>query len=437
MVQQGQDHNFDVFLVRDDDRQDLKDSYYADDDDDDDDKYVDDDEYNDDYFDEDNFPYRAPIKDKGDRSSDEHHPRHVGPPPPRHGRDGHDNRSGHSGALRPPPLPPSYEEDEFFIGALGFGADGDECLYTKFDQLTAPCQSSIEDLYTLREEYWNENQAIEESANRSHGAFIVWFLLGVLLFLGFLRRRAYNEKTKEARQFLDAIDANPSLKQTVETSTGLSLPKTKADKSLCYADENQSCGSVFLNVCRIFTIFCVVVLVAFLISVSSLELTASILGAMDNNAASVDAPPASPFFALFILIVVCSIEIFIFFLIVKGLRTCITKCQQEDTATVLSHEDDRYPSFRGQPPSAPLANARNGVFPSSRLQQFRNYAIGRFRRTTEASSPSAHTMYSPLMDASVHSMQPQTAEMVELPPSQVTYAQVNMARPVGGQVSFV
>ena len=57
---------------------------------------------------------------------------------------------------RGPPVP----EDKYFSGALGFGAEGDMCLYQNLDQLSDPCVSAVSDLYALRANYWAEDQVI-------------------------------------------------------------------------------------------------------------------------------------------------------------------------------------------------------------------------------------------------------------------------------------
>lgn len=61
---------------------------------------------------------------------------------------------------RGPPVP----EDRLFSGALGFGAEGDMCLYQNLDQLSDPCVSAVSDLYALRANYWAEDQVMHNKS---------------------------------------------------------------------------------------------------------------------------------------------------------------------------------------------------------------------------------------------------------------------------------
>lgn len=403
-----------------------------------------DDEADDDYYYDDDVDQTSDSETDGDKEpfrwisiggrNNHGDPHHRPCPPGGHGRG------------PPPPPPPGAvgHEDSYFMGALGFGADGDQCLYDNYKILSPSCQDSIEDFYMLRESYFDQNQNIENSARHGHGGF-AWLLLALFLVVGCMRRRVWNKKTKNVREFFDKIEANPSLKQNIERETQMTLPELPEAKGVCSCDmQNQSATTVLFKICKYITMFILVVFISFFISVTSLEITSAIIGNFDAQAASSDAPPTSPLFALFVLIFVCSVELGVFFLCVRGIKACMASYQQE--------YQDRSPSSQpSAPPSSPLdsggggGNQSSGIFQSSRMQQWRNYAASQFRRTTSSSASSP--VYSPLLDNSAHAgiiqtHQPQAAEMVVIAPAyngqQVQYAQVaQQAQPVGQQVNFV
>ena len=144
--------------------------------------------------------------------------------PPEEEEDSEDEQEGCDG----------QEEDNYFTGYLGFGATNDYCLYQNYDKLSQPCQESIQDLYTLRQQYWGEEQEISGSgsgASHEGGGFILFVIF--LMFLVILRsfRRLNNMKRrKDINAILKAVDANPHLKAAVEQAAGVEMPRmTKLD----------------------------------------------------------------------------------------------------------------------------------------------------------------------------------------------------------------
>ena len=137
--------------------------------------------------------------DSDNEHEDEHHNRHHG--------------HGHWG-------PPPPQEDTLFIGALGFGTEGDMCMYQNFNQLPPPCQSAVADLHILRKQYWEE--VGDSAGHHFNGGLEVgmilaacWLSMIVLIAFG-LRRissiTSRNMNQKEIKAMLTVIEANPALK---------------------------------------------------------------------------------------------------------------------------------------------------------------------------------------------------------------------------------
>lgn len=357
----------------------------------------------------------------------------------------HSKRHDKHHGTPPPPPPPNRLEDSFFPGALGFGADGDKCLYDQLPGLSPPCINSINRLYDLREQYWNQNQELEEQAATSHhGTFIVFLLGAFALFLVF-RVFGLKKKNKRTNKLLHALHADKQLKASVEAQTGMAIPEAEH----CPLSTTNGNVSVCGKIVRLAVIFCVVVVSSFIISISSLEITACILDAMDGQGgeSSYQSPPTSPLAALIILLLVCSVEIGLFFLLLRGVRLF---CGMKDGRRAPSAPLE-FDSMHGSNGSGATlaASSRSGVFPpsSTRLQQWRSYAANAFRRP--ATSPSA--IYQPLnpndesMDVTVHSLQSSVHAPMILPPQGAEMVVVNArdgshyanhARPVSA-VSFV
>jgi len=109
----------------------------------------------------------------------------------------------------------------------------------KFDQLTQPCQDSIRALSDVRDNYVHAEQEQQCSGSghyhHHHHPFII---LGAFALAGYAFYRRH-QKMKDIRQILNVIDANPSLKQQVESVAGVAIPPhNELLKSSC---ESVSC----------------------------------------------------------------------------------------------------------------------------------------------------------------------------------------------------
>ena len=249
--------------------------------------------------------------------SHDHHPEHPrGPPPP---------------------------EDRSFQGSLGFGSEGDLCLYRGMaeGQVSEPCIGAVADLYQLRSQYWEESQ--QSSGPHCHGFVLV--LVAAVLLLGCLVRKWYaRHRAQKVRSLLTALHTNPSLKATVEAETGVPVPMPRTPGSCCSAgDDTQSpCSSPsgvkrFLKVTAFFV--CLLA-VSFLVSFTALEATMHIVHGMDmhaeEDAEGGEAQYTSPVVALSILLLVCTAEVAVLALIVRGLKACCAAKSNESEASAAS-----------------------------------------------------------------------------------------------------
>jgi hypothetical protein len=118
-----------------------------------------------------------------------------------HDHDHHDHHHHHQ-----------IEEDVWFSGSLGFGQDGDMCLYENFPKVSSQCQLAVRDLHALRSTYWQQELNSREGPPMGHPCFL--FLLVSAAFLFFLV--FYNLKTRKMRKLnravMDAIESNPHLR---------------------------------------------------------------------------------------------------------------------------------------------------------------------------------------------------------------------------------
>lgn len=288
-----------------------------------------------------------------------------------------------------------------------------------------------------------------------HGGFMLFFLGAMVVYL-VARVFGLKKKGKKTDKLLQALHANKDLKATVEAHTGMQIPKPTPCPFSKNGNQNMSfCGKVV----RIAVLFNIVVITSFVISISSLEITACIVNAMDGGEgqANYEAPPTSPLVALTILLLVCTVEISLFFLALRGLRTLCKhlhgspnhrQAQAPPSAPMGEYESSNISThgsthgYSSNSPTLAASSRHGGMFPpsSTRLQQWRAYAANAFRRP----SPGPNSMYQPLnphsehesMDVTVHSpmmLPPQGAEMVVVGRDGQGY---HYARPVS-TVNFV
>jgi len=205
-------------------------------------------------------------------------------------------------------------EDNYFAGALGYGAEGDMCMYQNLPQLSQPCVSSIVDLYNLRDEYWNDYQQQNDYHHRHPpvGLFL-FFMLGLLVLSWACRRMRHKKQMKkrlEVQTFFDAILTNPDLKCIVESQTGLQIPVVPIVQK-CNA---WSCVKKIAYKTLLIVGICVV---SVLISISSLEFTAMVVS---HASSEVTAP-----FVLTVLFAVILIQILLFVAFVQSIKLLYLK----------------------------------------------------------------------------------------------------------------
>jgi len=170
----------------------------------------------------------------------------------------------------------------------------------------------VVDLYELRGQYWSEQQ---EMSRPHFGGPLMFFFLGLLALILFIRRRMFMKKRAEVATFMNAIRSNPSLLSTVESQTGLKVPQ------VCHQHGNCRSKCLFVRIAKSLVFLAFVLFSSFLITLSSLEITASIVMWMSSNSDpnSEESGP-SVGVVLLILMSVCAIEIGLFALLVRGIR---------------------------------------------------------------------------------------------------------------------
>lgn len=105
---------------------------------------------------------------------------------------------------------------------LGYGAQGDMCLYQQYDDLSGNCQQAIAGVERLHEHYQEEAY--------HHGPHLLPGLLAalvVVLLAKFCKRFMCNKQYKFQEQMkatLTAINNNQELKAHVEMTTGVAVP---------------------------------------------------------------------------------------------------------------------------------------------------------------------------------------------------------------------
>lgn len=292
--------------------------------------------------------------------------------------------------LPPPPPPPGPWEDVFYNGALGFGAEGDMCLYENFNQLSQPCVQGMADLYDVRQRYWNDNE--EYYGGHRHFLFLV---LGALFVWAMVKKCIWRKRIQKVRTFMDAINANPALKATIEAETGMPVPELPCghhckDKGECTVGK---CCKVFfaLVLCFVVSVF---------IAVTSLEITFNILTNWDADAeARGEEPNTTPTTAFLLLTFVTLVEVSIFVLAVKVGKTL---CALVHGHSPSSNDAAPAPSA---PPASPVvvhhvapmpttATASNGG--SRRMQWGRALTVNPFSRMFSTNGGATHGEYTAL-----------------------------------------
>lgn len=142
----------------------------------------------------------------------------MGPPHDRHdghvGGNNHDHdhhlmHDGHEKDLSP------RGKDVYYSGSLGLGQQ-DACIYQNFPGLSPQCQQAVAGVYQVRQDYW---QDVQQASHPPHHGGLPWLLLlllPVVVVLAIKRR----QRRLRVNKTLDAIHANPQLKQALEAAMG-------------------------------------------------------------------------------------------------------------------------------------------------------------------------------------------------------------------------
>lgn len=254
---------------------------------------------------------------------------------------------------------PPRQEDTSFAGNLGFGADGDMCLYRNMDRLSASCSSAVADLYMLRESYWQEYQDQQHGPPPALGCGLL--AIGFLAVVFLARRYFGYKRQQQVRSLLTALHTHPDLKARVESETGVSVPMPYTGH--CCRASNASTGTCPFRVCklvlcrlvRVLLFFAFLLLSSLFITVSSLELTFMMLQLIDAGASqdpvTGDLQLTSPSVALLILFSICAAQLSVLAVIIRAIKRCmVSRCQ----------ESKRPPS-----PSAPFSEDSSSATPPS------------------------------------------------------------------------
>jgi len=306
------------------------------------------------------------------------------PPPPFEDEDEEDEdpRGPHHGHHHGPP-PPNPWEDRFFPGALGFGAGGDMCMYDNVDSLSSGCVEAIGNVHALREQYWNDQVA--SSYHHHHPHFLVAFL-AIVGLVSLVKKCCFVKRRKQVKELLVGLNGDAELKAAVENRLGVVIPEVRA----C-PHSRQSCFSKVLTFLGVF-IFSLIA--SFVITITSLEMTAGIVHHIDENNA--DGEPTSPGVALTILFALCTAQVGLLSLAVYQVKKCCARNEEQFapsaptavTPTVIGGTDNTTPGVQYIP-----MQFRNWITP--RISAM-STAITSFSRriTTPVSTPSG---YAPLL----------------------------------------
>jgi hypothetical protein len=142
------------------------------------------------------------------------------------------------------PRGPRREPFVSYQGALGFGMDGDSCVYANLDTFSQPCQQAVQDLYAFRYDY-------QDQGRKCHGFF--WIIFGVFVLMYVLGRK-HRARRQKIVALLKALEANPALKTMVEAETGLVVPPPPCCEKRC----GCLVRAISTFVCVVLTGFCLV-----------------------------------------------------------------------------------------------------------------------------------------------------------------------------------
>jgi len=274
---------------------------------------------------------------------------------------------------------PYITYDNYNAGVLGYGAEGDLCMYNNYNYLSQPCINSIQQLSDTRAEYWEDyNETTVNSDCHFAGGFAV-LLLGFITIFAMIRWCCVRKRIKHERDLLTSINANPMLKASVEAETGIEVPKPR-ESCLCNPHNQINNMKTIMNgegtwfgfmmrIIKVIIFIAFIFITSIFITISSLEITATIVDHLDENAPVVDEETGevsltSPMFALFILTSICVLELTILAIIVRGFKKCYKKMNKNNKKHRnnnnnhgnIPHGEVLYSIT----PSAPMATNNNG-----------------------------------------------------------------------------
>ena len=206
--------------------------------------------------------------------------------------------------------------DYYVGGSLGYGTSGDQCMYANLANLSPNCQQAIQQASNFRHEYWGEEQ-------NYHHTPLVFFLLLMLTVLGICvyRKRCSKQgkerrkATDDAQSVLEAIYADPNLKNTVESAYGQELPPLVSNLPKL----PKFCGIV----CRMVALF----LAVCFISNTSVHITGALFhNIVFRNDDGEEHPPPKPLVVLVLLVVIAVQALLAVFLVRCGRYVCGRCC---------------------------------------------------------------------------------------------------------------
>jgi hypothetical protein len=290
-------------------------------------------------------------------------------------------------------------EDHSFPGALGFGAQGDLCMYDNAQNLSPSCLNAVGQLHALRADYWDNYSSSSYHHHHAPLLHLVFLFFAALGFVGLVKRIVHRKKIRAVHALVNGLNQDPELKNAVEARLNLKVPEL-CRKGQC-PGQNHSCCA---RICYFVGFFFVSLILSFVITVSSLEMTSAIVTHMDEN----NQDSTTPGTAMVILFLLCSVQVIAVTFAIHKLKKCYN-ASYEPTV----HEPVTFnPSA---PPSAPSSNNNNNggqrntaiQGPRLRLMQFQSWinpritavshAIRSASRRVGTSSDPVNGAYVPLM----------------------------------------
>jgi len=208
------------------------------------------------------------------------------------------------------------------------------CMYQHAPALSPPCLDAMEGLYDLRADFWSESQG---QGKHCHGGFVLGALL-VLLFVA-LRRCCLSTRRRQVRSLLTALNTHPELKAAVEAETGLTVPLPSSGCPCPATGTSRRGGghrrvlNCLFRAAKVCAFLAFVLLASLAISLSSLEITIRLVQSMDASNDANGGNYTSPLAALLLLFSVCTVQLALLALLVKGVKRCCRPRVNNNTNT--------------------------------------------------------------------------------------------------------